>query len=108
MSSFSYGYASGPRDRLIHKHMLIPSLYTIIQKDLGGAAPWDSESDRQKLKGSAIWHVDSVETAVLILHGENDKRVPVSQGISYFRGLRRRSAYPERAQLVIYPREPHG
>lgn len=54
-----------------------------------------------------MWNVNDVETAVLILHGENDKRVPVSQGISFFRGLRRRSKYPERAQIVTYPREPH-
>lgn len=72
-----------------------------------GAAPWDSEEDRKKVRGNPIWHVNDVETAVLILHGENDVVVPVSQGVTLFRGLRRCSKYPERAQLVIYPRESH-
>ena len=59
------------------------------------------------MKGSPIRYVKGVETALLILHGEEDERVPVSQAISFMRGLRRESTYPERAQLVIYPREKH-
>lgn len=44
---------------------------------------------------------------MLILHGEKDLRVPANQGIEFFRGLRRKSKYPGRAQLILYPREPH-
>ena len=76
------------------------------QSDLGGSAPW-TPGERVDLKGSPIRHVEGVETAVLILHGEKDERVPVSQAVSFMRGLRRESKYPERAQLVIYPREKH-
>ncbi|KAH8117706.1 peptidase S9 prolyl oligopeptidase active site domain protein [Phellopilus nigrolimitatus] len=81
-----------------------------FETDLGGSAPWDTpvSSERVDMRGSPIGHVANVETAVLILHGEKDQRVPATQGISFFRGLRRRAKYPERAQLVIYPREPHG
>ncbi|KAI5117832.1 hypothetical protein M0805_003309 [Coniferiporia weirii] len=81
-----------------------------FEADLGGCAPWDTSvlTKRVDLNGSPIGHVEGVESAVLILHGEKDQRVPVTQGISFFRGLRRRSKYPERAQLVVYPREPHG
>ncbi|KAI5121214.1 hypothetical protein M0805_007224 [Coniferiporia weirii] len=77
--------------------------------DVGGCAPWDTPvlTERVDLNASPIGRVADVESAVLILHGEKDQRVPATQGISFFRGLRRRSKYPERAQLVIYPREPH-
>ena len=44
---------------------------------------------------------------MLILHGEKDLRVPANQGIEFFRGLCRKSKYPGRAQLILYPREPH-
>ena len=77
------------------------------QLDLGGSAPW-TPGDRKDLEGSPIRFVEGVETAVLILHGEKDERVPVTQGISFMRGLRRYGKHPERSQLVIYPREPHG
>ena len=76
------------------------------QAAFGGSAPW-TPGERVDMNGSPIRFVKDVETAVLILHGEDDKRVPMSQSISFFRGLRRESKYPERAQLVIYPREPH-
>ncbi|KAI5121213.1 hypothetical protein M0805_007223 [Coniferiporia weirii] len=77
--------------------------------DVGGCAPWDTPvlTERVDLNGSPIGRVADVESAVLVMHGEKDQRVPAAQGISFFRGLRRRSKYPERAQLVIYPREPH-
>ncbi|KAL5485726.1 hypothetical protein ACEPAI_6767 [Sanghuangporus weigelae] len=81
-----------------------------FEADLGGCAPWDTPdvSQRSDIRGSPIGHVADVETAMLILHGEKDERVPASQGIAFFRGMRRRSKYPERHQLVIYPREPHS
>ncbi|KAL5503857.1 hypothetical protein ACEPAH_7928 [Sanghuangporus vaninii] len=80
-----------------------------FEADLGGCAPWDTPdaSQRSDIRGNPIGHVTDVETAMLILHGEKDERVPASQGIAFFRGLRRHSKYPERHQLVIYPREPH-
>ena len=55
-----------------------------------------------------VQHVSDVETAVLILHGEKDERVPVGQAVGYMRGLRKKSRNPDRHELVIYPREPHG
>jgi dipeptidyl aminopeptidase/acylaminoacyl peptidase len=41
----------------------------------------------------------------LILHGEKDARVPVSQAIGFHRALRENGTPVE---LVVYPREPHG
>jgi dipeptidyl aminopeptidase/acylaminoacyl peptidase len=46
-----------------------------------------------------------VTTPVLILHGQNDARVPLNQAISFQRALREVGAP---AELVVYPREPHS
>ncbi|KAF8584760.1 alpha/beta-hydrolase [Ramaria rubella] len=73
--------------------------------DLAGAAPWLGTNAR--IASDPIRHVEDVETAVLILHGENDSLSPVGQGIGFHRGLRRMSKYPDRHTLVIYPREDH-
>ncbi len=49
--------------------------------------------------------VKGVTTAVLILHGEKDERVPLAQGLGLYRGLKKNDSNVE---MVIYPREPHG
>lgn len=53
---------------------------------------------------SAISYLDQVTTPTLILHGEADLRVPVSQSHELFNGLR---FLGKDAQMVTYPREPH-
>lgn len=60
-----------------------------------------------RLEGDPIRFVEGVESAVLIIHGERDNRVPVGQAIGFHRGLRRKSKYPDRHILVTYPREGH-
>jgi dipeptidyl aminopeptidase/acylaminoacyl peptidase len=42
---------------------------------------------------------------VLILHGEDDTNVPLSQAIYFHRALRRFGAEHE---FIVYPREGHG
>jgi dipeptidyl aminopeptidase/acylaminoacyl peptidase len=42
---------------------------------------------------------------VLILHGEVDPMIPLSQARQYFRALRH---YNVPTELVVYPREGHG
>ncbi|KAF5379112.1 hypothetical protein D9615_005874 [Tricholomella constricta] len=82
-----------------------------LETEIGQSAPWDSDGrERFVRKTSPIHCVAGVTTAVLILHGEKDERVPVSQGLGLWRGLKRRAAERgrEAAQLVLYPREPHG
>jgi dipeptidyl aminopeptidase/acylaminoacyl peptidase len=49
--------------------------------------------------------IDRVETPTLILHGEKDGDVPVSQGHELFRALNEHSIP---TQLIIYPREQHA
>jgi dipeptidyl aminopeptidase/acylaminoacyl peptidase len=46
-----------------------------------------------------------VKTPTLILHGEKDTCVPVSQGMEWFRALREHGV---EAHLRIYPRAGHG
>jgi len=40
----------------------------------------------------------------LVLHGEQDRRVPLAQGLGLYRGLQ---LLGKDAQMVIYPRESH-
>ncbi|KAI0322906.1 Alpha/Beta hydrolase protein [Amylostereum chailletii] len=68
------------------------------------------ELERTSRKLSPVNNLYGVKTAVLILHGERDERVPVGQAVGLYRGLKRAAAAEARqsAQLVLYPREPHG
>jgi dipeptidyl aminopeptidase/acylaminoacyl peptidase len=54
---------------------------------------------------SPISYVDRVVTPTLIVHGEDDNLVPVTQGYEMFRALKDRGVEVE---LVVYPREGHG
>jgi dipeptidyl aminopeptidase/acylaminoacyl peptidase len=53
---------------------------------------------------SSVRMIDRVHTPVLILHGEQDQRVPISQGQQFYIGLRELG---RPVQMVRYPREPH-
>lgn len=53
---------------------------------------------------SPIRHVDRIKVPVLILHGEQDQRVPLSQGQMLHRALLFNGTP---VQMVTYPRGPH-
>ncbi|MBD8620920.1 S9 family peptidase [Sphingomonas sp. CFBP 13728] len=53
---------------------------------------------------SSIRLLDKVHTPVLVLHGEQDTRVPVTLGLEFYRGLK---LLRKPAEMVRYPREPH-
>jgi dipeptidyl aminopeptidase/acylaminoacyl peptidase len=53
---------------------------------------------------SPVRYVNNVHTPVLILHGEADPRVPISQGEEFFNALR---FLQKDVQMVRYPREQH-
>lgn len=53
---------------------------------------------------SPIRYADKVKVPVLILHGEQDKRVPIALGEQFY-GALRSNGTP--VQMVRYPREPH-
>ena len=54
---------------------------------------------------SAMFQVKGVTTPTLIQHGENDLRVPVSQGYELYNALKRQGV---ETTMVVYPRQPHG
>ncbi|HZR42344.1 MAG TPA: S9 family peptidase [Ktedonobacteraceae bacterium] len=76
-----------------------------FELELGGTAPWDGLGNNQHLKSSPITFASHAKTPVLILHGENDARVPLSQATGFHRALRKHHVPTE---FVVYPREPHG
>jgi dipeptidyl aminopeptidase/acylaminoacyl peptidase len=68
-----------------------------------GAEPWnDLEIYNSR---SAMSFIKQAKTPTLILHGAEDKRVPVGQAQELYMGLRKNGVPVE---LVFYPREPHG
>ena len=53
---------------------------------------------------SAVHNVKAVTTPTLIQHGENDLRVPISQGYELYTALKRRNVP---VTMVVYPRQGH-
>jgi len=71
--------------------------------DYFSGEPWENfEAYR---KHSPMFHVKGVTTPALVLHGEADVRVPVSQGFEYYNALKRQGVT---TKMVTYPRTPHG
>ncbi|MCC7376449.1 MAG: S9 family peptidase [Verrucomicrobiales bacterium] len=67
-----------------------------------GVFPWD---DRERyLRQSAHLGAAKFSTPTLVVHGEQDFRVPVSQGFEYFNTLRVRGVP---ARLLYFPDENH-
>jgi dipeptidyl aminopeptidase/acylaminoacyl peptidase len=54
---------------------------------------------------SPLKYAKNVKTPILILHSDNDYRVPLEQGEQWFRALRR---YGVNAEIVMFPRENHN
>lgn len=54
---------------------------------------------------SPISYVSQVKTPTLLVHGAEDKLAPPEQAIEFYTALR---YYQIPAELVLYPREPHG
>jgi dipeptidyl aminopeptidase/acylaminoacyl peptidase len=55
-------------------------------------------------KHSPVRFAANCHTPVLVLHGEADPRVPLSQGQEFYHALRFNG---REAAMVTYPREPH-
>ena len=72
--------------------------------EVAGGQPW-SASPGNSLEHSPITYADRVTTPLLMIHGKEDVRVPLSQSIGMRRALLGRDLPLE---LVVYPREPHG
>ncbi len=71
--------------------------------DYFSGEPWENLAAYEK--HSAMFNVKGVATPTLILHGEQDLRVPISQGYELYNALKRQGVTTE---MVVYPRMPHG
>jgi dipeptidyl aminopeptidase/acylaminoacyl peptidase len=65
--------------------------------------PW--EQPEGFLNSSPFVHLKNAKTPTLVLQGDADKVDPLGQSQELYRGLKR---YGVEAELVEYPREPHG
>ncbi len=66
---------------------------------------WPYDDPRAFRKNSPIEFVQKVRTPTLILHGEVDPMIALSQAKEFFRALQH---YKVPSELVVYPREGHG
>ena len=71
--------------------------------DYFGGEYWDV-FDRWRGR-SAMFNVRGATTPTLIQHGEQDVRVPVSQGYELYNALMRQNVP---TKMIVYPRQPHG
>ena len=72
---------------------------------LGGSCGWEGTGPHPHDQVSPVSFASKVRTPVLIVHGEDDTNVPVSQAIYFHRAL---SWSGVEHELVLYPREGHG
>ncbi len=63
------------------------------------------ENYERHMRHSAIFNVENVTTPTLILHPEEDIRVPPTQGYEFYVALQRLGV---ETKMVTYPRQPHG
>jgi dipeptidyl aminopeptidase/acylaminoacyl peptidase len=77
-------------------------LQTVLENYFG-AEPWDDEEAYRR--ASAMTYIKQARTPTLILHGQQDLRVPVGQAQELYMGLRKNDVP---VTLVFYPRAGHG
>jgi dipeptidyl aminopeptidase/acylaminoacyl peptidase len=82
----------------------MPCVLILIQACLGGSCPW-VDVEPPHLKDNPVKDVKKVRIPLLILHGKENQRVPVSQATGFMRALVRAGNIGAKSQLVIYPRE---
>ncbi|PWB73119.1 hypothetical protein C3F09_05570 [candidate division GN15 bacterium] len=75
---------------------------TFMQWSLGGGL---LERESLYVERSPLTFIENVRTPTLLLHGEADIRVPVSQSYEFYRGLKDMGI---ESRFVVYPREPHA
>lgn len=86
------------------------SRYGVSDVNHGEAALWEfgrllTDDIEFFLAASPIAHLEGANTPTLLLHGEQDRRVPVGQSHEMYRALRELGV---EARLVLYPGAGHG
>lgn len=85
--------------------LIMTSDFTAAEADMAGRAHWDAEPNDVSMRhASAIWRISKIKTPILILHGEKDERVPVSQAKAFYRGCLEHGV---NCKTALYPGEPH-
>jgi len=85
--------------------LLATSEFGTIDAALGGSCGWEGTGPHPHDQVSPISFASKIRTPVLIVHGQDDTNVPVSQAIYFHRAL---SWFGVEHELVIYPREGHA
>ena len=70
-----------------------------------GKSMWEPGALKLYIENSPVFHVDKVQTPVLIMHNDADGAVPWYQGIEFFSDLRR---LDKPAWLLQYNKEAHN
>ena len=78
--------------------------YGILDAALAGSSGWEGPGPHRHDELSPISYASRITTPVLILHGEEDTNVPISQGQFLHQALTR---YRVEHEFVVYPREGH-
>jgi dipeptidyl aminopeptidase/acylaminoacyl peptidase len=74
--------------------------------EISGHVPWGvDKSNTNNRQGSPIWHMQDIKTPILIIHGDDDTSVPVTQAKTFHQGCLHLGFDCE---MVIYPREGHA
>ncbi len=90
--------------------MAMTSDMPAFEAELGGVVPWlvgqgGGKADQICRQGSAIWEMQGQDIPpILILHGEKDERVPLTQAVAFRRGCQ---YYEVPFEMAVYPREGH-
>ncbi|MDA1384183.1 alpha/beta hydrolase family protein [Glycomyces lechevalierae] len=71
----------------------------------GGSVGWEGEGPHPHDRLSPVSHAAKIRTPVLIVHGEDDTNVPLSQAEYFHRALRR---FGVEHEFVVYPGEGHS
>lgn len=79
------------------------SLYQLLIETEFGGMPWDNYHLLWHF--SPLAHVEKVQTPTLLLHGENDMDVPITQAEEFYIALKKLGVP---ARFVRYPNEGHG
>jgi dipeptidyl aminopeptidase/acylaminoacyl peptidase len=74
----------------------------LLQFGFGGT-PWETQDVYEKY--SPIQYAEDVTTPLLITHGEEDRRVPISQAEQYYRSLKQLG---KTVEFLRFPRAGHG
>ena len=68
-----------------------------------GGLPWETKETFERF--SPIEYAANVSTPLLVTHGEEDRRVPITQAEEYFRTLKKMG---NDVEFLRFPREGHG